>query len=130
MIDQELIEEQLGCNSTCVVILQEDVNTLKNSYNVKVDESNSNIILGELNKEDLKINLDKLVKENDITYLVIEEIDKIDEIKQEKYIGLIKDREFRGYNIPDNVIIVITIKNKDSLKKISPELYHFCVVAF
>lgn len=130
MIDQELIEEQLGCNSTCVVILQEDVNTLKNSYNVKVDESNSNIILGELNKEDLKINLDKLVKENDITYLVIEEIDKIDEIKQEKYIGLIKDREFRGYNIPDNVIIVITIKNKDSLKKISSELYHFCVVAF
>lgn len=130
MIDQELIEEQLGCNSTCVVILQEDVNTLKNSYNVKVDESNSNIILGELNKENLKINLDKLVKENDITYLVIEEIDKIDEIKQEKYIGLIKDREFRGYNIPDNVIIVITIKDKDSLKKISSELYHFCVVVF
>lgn len=130
MIDQELIEEQLGCNSTCVVILQENVNTLKNSYNVKVDESNSNIILGELDKENLKINLDKLVKENDITYLVIEEIDKIDEIKQEKYIGLIKDREFRGYNIPDNVIIVITIKNKDSLKKISPELYHFCVVGF
>lgn len=130
MIDKELLEEQLGCNSICVIILQDDVNELKNAYNIKVDESNSNIILGELNKENLKNNLDKLSKENEITYLVIEEIDKIDEIKQEKYISLIKNREFRGYNIPENVIIVITIESRDNLKKISPELYHFCVVAF
>ena len=130
MIDQELIDEQKGCRSICAIILQEDVKVLENSYNVKVDESDSNILLGELNKSNLENNLDKLAKENDIIYFVIEEIDKIDFNKQKKYINLIKNREFRGYKIPDNVIIVITIENKESLKKISPELYHFCIVAF
>lgn len=130
MIDQELIEEQLRCNSTCVVILQDDVKLLKNSYNVKADNSNSNMILGELNKENLKSNLDKLVEENDIAYLIIEKIDELDSMGQKKYINLIKNREFRGYNIPENVIIVLTIKSKEDLSKISSELYHFCVVVF
>ena len=129
MFDQELIEEQLGCDSTCVVILQNDTRLLKNSYSVKADKSNSNMILGELNKENLKSNLDKL-EENDIAYLIIEEIDELDSKQQDKYINLIKNREFRGYNIPKNVIIAFTIKSKENLIKISSELYHFCVVAF
>lgn len=129
MFDQELIEEQLGCDSTCVIILQNEAKLLKNSYNVKADNSNSNMILGELNKENLKSNLDKL-EENDIAYLVIEEIDELDSKQQDKYINLIKNREFRGYNIPKNIIVALTIKNKENLSKISSELYHFCVVAF
>ena len=84
MLDQELIQGQLGCNSTCVVILQEDVKLLKNVYDVKADNSNSNMILGELNKENLKNNLDKLTEENNIAYLIIEEIDKLDSKQQEK----------------------------------------------
>lgn len=130
MIDKELIEEQLGCDSTCVVILQKDVKILKNSYNVKVDNSNSNIILGELNKENLKSNLDKLAKKDDIVYLIIEGIDELDSKGQEKYCNLIKNREFRGYNIPKDVIIVLTIRSEKELNKIIPELYHFCVVGF
>lgn len=130
MLDQELIQGELGCNSTCVVILQEDVKLLKNVYNVKADNSNSNMILGELNKENLKNNLDKLTEENNIAYLIIEEIDKLDSKQQEKYINIIKNREFRGYYLPKNVIIALTIKSKENLSKISSELYHFCVVAF
>lgn len=130
MLDQELIQGELGCNSTCVVILQEDVKLLKNVYNVKADNSNSNMILGELNKENLKNNLDKLTEENNIAYLIIEEIDKLDSKQQEKYINIIKNREFRGYYLPKNVIIALTIKRKENLSKISSELYHFCVVAF
>ena len=94
---------------------------------VQADKSNSNMILGELNKENLKSNLDKL-KENEIAYFIIENIDELDSKQQEKYINLIKNREFRGYNIPENVIIVITIKSKENMSKIISELYHFCVV--
>ena len=103
---------------------------LKNVYDVKADNSNSNMILVELNKENLKNNLDKLTEENNIAYLIIEEIDKLDSKQQEKYINIIKNREFRGYYLPKNVIIALTIKSKENLSKISSELYHFCVVAF
>lgn len=130
MIEKELIDAQKGCCSTCVIILQQDIELLENSYRVKVDKSESNILLGELNRSDLENNLDILSKENNITYMVIEEIESIDFQMQKKYIELIKDREFRGYKIPENVIIVLTINSEENLKKISPELYHFCVVAF
>ena len=57
-------------------------------------------------------------------------IDKIDENTQNKYYQIVKDREYYGYNLPKDVIIVLTVEDKESLKKISKELYHFCVVAF
>ena len=128
-MDKVLIEMQKGCKATCVVILQEDVKDIKDSYNVKVDESDSNMLLGELNRENLENNLEPLAKQNNMAYLVIEDIDKIDEKKQEKYIEIVKDREFRGYKIPENVIIIFTVQNKENIQKIAPKLYHFCTVA-
>ena len=128
-MDKSLIEMQKGCKATGVIILQEDIKKIENSFNVKVDESDSNMLLGELNRENLENNLEPLARQNNIAYLVIEEIDKIDEKKQEKYIEIVKDREFRGYKIPENVIIIFTVQNKENIQKIAPNLYHFCTVA-
>ena len=65
-----------------------------------------------------------------IDYFIITEIDKLKENLQDKYYQIVKDREFNGYKLPENMIIVLTVEDRESLKKISQELYHFCVVAF
>ena len=41
---------------------------------------------------------------------------------------MVKDREFMGYNLPDNVIIVFTVETESDIKKVSKELYYFCEV--
>ena len=75
-----------------------------------------------------KEELEKVSKENEISYLIISNIDKVNEDKQNRFIGLVKDREFMGYNLPDNVIIVFTVETESDIKKVSKELYHFCEV--
>ena len=66
---------------------------------------------------------------NDICYFIIMGIDDVSNEEQNRYVGLIKDREMNGYFLPNNCIIVLTVKNKDSLRKVSAELNHFAVVA-
>ena len=120
MINKELIELQKGCNATCVVIRNEDIKELESK--ILVDSTcNTNDLI-------------KIFKENisneKYDYLVIEEIDKINLNEQNKYYQIVKDREFLGYNLPENIIIVLTVKSKETLKNISQNLYNLCVVAF
>ena len=60
-------------------------------------------------------------------YLVIKDIDKIDKNLQDRYYQIVKDREFHGYELPKDMLIVLTIENQEGLKKISNELYHLCI---
>ena len=90
MINRDLIELQKKCNSTCVVIQNEDIKELE-----------SNIL-----------------------------IDKISSNEQDEYYQIIKDREFCGYKLPEDMIIVLTVKNKETLKNISQKIYNLCVIAF
>ena len=120
MINKELIELQKGCNATCVVIQNEDIKELE-----------SNILVNSTYNIDELI---KIFKENisskKYDYFVIEEIDKINSNEQDKYYQIIKDREFCGYRLPEDIIIVLTVKSKETLKNISQKLYNLCVVAF
>ncbi len=120
MINKELLELQKGCNATCVVIKNEDAKELETKI---VINSNCNI-------NDLL----KIFKENinnkELNYFVIEEIDKISSNEQDKYYHIIKDREFCGYRLPEETIIVVTVENKETLKNISQNIYNLCVVAF
>ena len=120
MINKELIELQKGCNATCVVIQNEDIKELESK--ILVDSTcNTNDLI-------------KIFKENisneKYDYLVIEEIDKINLNEQNKYYQIVKDREFLGYNLPEDIIIVLTVKSKETLKNISQNLYNLCVIAF
>lgn len=122
MINKELIELQKGCKSTCAIIETADIKEL-----------DSNIVI-KSNCEDVeifKIFKEKISKvENKFDYLVIEEIDKLEPEKQNRIYQIVKDREYNGISLPENVIIALTVENKEGLKNISSELYHLCVVAF
>ena len=121
MINKELIELQKGCKATCAVILNEDCNELDKKI---VVDSNSN------DNELLAIFKEKISNQNELDYFIITEIDKLNDDIQNKYYQIVKDREFFGAQLPEDMVIVLTVKDKDGLKNISQELYHFCVVAF
>ena len=79
----------------------------------------------------LTLSKEKISKANEkFEILVIEEVDKLEIDKQDKFYQIVKDREFNGILLPEDVVIVLTVENKDKLKNISSELYNLCVVAF
>lgn len=122
MINKELIELQKGCKATCVVIQNEDIQKLDSKVLIS-----SNCEDNEL----LKIFKKKISKTDErFEFLVIEKIDKIELDKQDRFYQIVKDREFNGILLPEDVVIVLTVENKDKLKNISSDLYNLCVVAF
>jgi len=121
MVNKELVELQKGCKATCAVILNEDCNELDKKIIVN---SNSN------DNELLAIFKENISNQNELDYFIITEIDKLNADIQNKYYQIVKDREFFGARLPEDMVIVLTVKDKDGLKNISQELYHFCVVAF
>ena len=122
MMNIDLIELQKGCKATCAVIQNEDIEKLDSKILI-----NSNCEDNEL----LKIFKEKISKVDEkFEFIVIEEIDKLEADKQDKFYQIVKDREFNGIVLPEDVVIVLTVENKDRLKNISSELYHLCVVAF
>lgn len=121
MINKELLELQKGCTATCVVIQNEDCEELDSKIIV-----NSNCSDSELLNTIKEIDSNKEVS----NYFVISEIDKLNDKAQDKFYQIVKDREFNGYTLPKNLIIVLTVKDREGLQKILQELYHFCVVAF
>ena len=122
MINKELVELQKGCKSTCAIIKTTDIKEL-----------DSNIVI-KSNCEDVelfKAFKEKISKaDNKFDYLVIEDIDKLETYKQNRIYQIVKDREYKGISLPEDVIIALTVENKEGLKNISSELYHLCVVAF
>ena len=122
MMNIDLIELQKGCKATCVVIQNEDIEKLDSKILI-----NSNCEDNEL----LKIFKEKISKaDNKYDYLVVEEIDKLETDKQNRIYQIVKDREHNGISLPEDVIIALTVENKEGLNNISSELYHLCVVAF
>ena len=122
MMNIDLIELQKGCKATCAVIQNEDIEKLNSKILI-----NSNCKDNEL----LKIFKEKISKADEkFEFLVIEEIDKLELDKQDKFYQIVKDREFNGILLPEDVVIVLTVENKDRLKNISSELHNLCVVAF
>lgn len=122
MMNIDLIELQKGCKATCAVIQNEDIEKLDSKILI-----NSNCEDNEL----LKIFKERISKADEkFEFIVIEEIDKLEADKQDKFYQIVKDREFNGIVLPEDVIIVLTVENKDKLKNISSELHNLCVVAF
>jgi len=122
MMNIDLIELQKGCKATCAVIQNEDIEKLDSKILI-----NSNCEDNEL----LKIFKEKISKiDEKFEFIVIEEIDKLEADKQDKFYQIVKDREFNGIVLPEDVVIVLTVENKDKLKNISSELHNLCVVAF
>lgn len=125
-MNKDLIELQRNCNATCVVVLDSEYKKLSNGVAIKSSVSD-NFLLKQTNK--FMDKLDNLSKKTEICYFIISNIDEVSFDLQERFIPLVKDREIEKYNLPKNCIIVLTVKDEKSYAKISPKLYHFCVVA-
>ncbi len=125
---KELIDLQRGSKATCAIVRTEDYNKLSSLVSMKASVSDKFLLTGEKPPFADKINAKS--NSNEICYFVITGIDEIPTEQQNRYVGLVKDRELNGYYLPDNCIIVFTVKDRLSLKNISTELYHFAVVAF
>lgn len=121
MVNKELVELQKGCKATCAVILNEDCNELDKK--IVVDSNSSDNELLAIFKENIS-------NQNELDYFIITEIDKLNADMQNKYYQIVKDREFFGVELPEDMVIVLTVKDKEGLKSISRELYNLCVVAF
>ena len=124
MIDKELIELQKGCVATCVVIQNEDIKELKAKIVINSDISENELI------DIIKNGVVNNNNNNELNYIIISNIDNIDQISQKKYYQIVKDREFYGYQLPCEIVIVLTVSSRERLKNIAKELYKFCVVAF
>ena len=120
MINKELIELQKGNIATCAVILNEDLKELDSKLAIN----------SSFNDNELLTTFKDISNKEDLNYFVINDIDKLDENSQNKYYQIVKDREFYGHRLPKDMIIVLTVNDREGLKNISQELYHFCVVAF
>ena len=123
-----LIDLQRNSNATCVIIKNVDSEMLSPVTSMMADVSNE--FLFGVSKPEFAEEIDEKCKKYKICYFVIKCIDEISLQQQERYVGLVKDREMNGYKLPNNCIIVFTVKDRSSLKNISYNLYHFAVVAF
>ena len=129
-MNKNLIELQRGCGAACVVILEEHYKELGQVLIMNANIGDEHLFANPLGNPIFKEKLDAISSNGNLTYFVIKGISEINEELQNRYVGLVKDREFGGYNLPDNIILVFTVKTREELQKISKELYHFCVVAF
>ena len=128
-MNKELIDLQRGSKATCAVIRSTDVNKLENTFLMDSREDNSILFGAKTGNPVFKDKVDNISRNGEIGYFVILDFDLLNEDEQRRYISLIKDREFLGYTLPDNVIIVLTVDKEESLKEIIPDVYHFCVVS-
>jgi len=128
-MNKDLIELQRGCPATAVIVFKDDYKKLENTLVMKADVDDKYLFGLPCGYPVFKDKLDVLAKAGKLVYFVISGIDKISADKQNRFIGLVKDREFEGYILPKNCIIVFTTESKQMLKNISSELFHFCVVA-
>ena len=127
-MNKELIELQRGSKATCVVIKNSDLNKLENAVHMDSRINDSWLFGAKMGNPIFKEKVDIISKNGEIGYFVITNFDSLSVDEQNKYVPIIKDRELLGYTLPDNIIIVLSIENEESLKNISSEIYHFCVV--
>ena len=125
---KELIDLQRNGNATCVIVTNDDYSELSPIVTMKANVSDTFLFTG--NKPPFADKIDNKSNLSNVCYFVITGIDELSIEAQNRYVGLVKDREMNDYYLPGNCIIVFTVKDRNGLKKVSHELYHFAVVAF
>lgn len=124
---KELIDLQRNSKATCAIIKTNECKLLVPA--VVIDSSIDDKFLFLSSKP---IFAEKIMTEsakNDICYLVIKDIDKVSASLQDRFVGLVKDRQIEDFVLPNNCVVVFSVCDKNSLKNVSPKLYHFAVVA-
>ena len=126
MLNINLLRIQRGVKANAVIVLNEDIEELKPNYNIESSVEDRELYGIDNGKPIFEEDIGKIAVNNEIGYLIISDIDKEEKEKQNRVIGLVKDREIMGYKLPDNIILVFTVENENDIRKISGELYRFC----
>ena len=103
---KELIDLQRNSKATCVIIENVDSEKLSPSVSMKANVSDKFLFTG--NKPPFADKINEKCKKYNLCYFVIKGVDEISIEQQNRYVGLVKDREFNGYYLPQNCIIVFT----------------------
>lgn len=127
-MNKELIELQRGINAGAI-ILDAFYKSLGQTIFMEANLKDVHLFGTSLGNPLFKEQLERVSNNGLTTYFVIRRIDQISKEQQNRYLSLVKNREFHGYAIPENVVIVFTIQSRENVKKISEELYHLSVVA-
>ena len=122
------VDSIFGIKSSAVIVLDQEIKKLKNRVVMSADISNKALFGMEFGKTVFSEKLNETSRQDTPVYFVINNIEKQTEEYQNRFVGLVKDREMNGYYLPQNIVIVFSVKNKDSIQKISKELYKFCDV--
>lgn len=128
-MNKELIALQENCKSNGVIILDEHYKELGPTLFMEGNKSDVNLFACSYKNPVFKEQLEEMSKKHEQVYFVIRHMEQLTKEEQNRYISLVKDREFCGYFLPDNVLLVFTIEKQSDLQKISEELYQFSVVA-
>lgn len=126
-MNKSLIDLQRNSKATCVIVKTSEYKKLAPVVSMKSNVSDNFLFSQDIPPFADKIN--QKSKKNDLCYFVIADIDQVSIEQQDRFVGIVKDREFKGYTLPSNCIIVFTVQDDSTLKNISPRLYHFAVVA-
>ena len=125
----DLIELQKGVKSTAVILYGEEFRQLSGVVLMNANVSNKFLYNIPYGKPVFKESLEDKAKRKDICYLVIKDLDLVDGQTQNRFIGLVKDREFCGYTLPNNCVVIFTVNDVSSLRNLTDDIYQFCIVA-
>ena len=120
----------LGVMSMAVIVLNNDLKKLSNRIVMSADISDRALFGMDFGETAFSKKMNEVSKHNDLVNFVISNIENQTEECQNRFVGLVKDREMNGYTLPQNVVIVFPVDSKASIQKISKELYRFCDILF
>lgn len=124
-MQKELVDVHRNSKAVCVAVVGDSYKDLVPAVAFSASVGDNFLFANEEPK--FAKNLREKSKMADICYLTIKDIDKVDTDCQQRYVGLVKDREIGTYKLPDNCIIVLTVENEACLQKIATDLYKFTI---
>ena len=105
-----------------IVLLNSEYRELDCILEMKADIKTESILRGNYGETIFSEKLNELSSQNDVVYFVISNIDKVSDEIQRRFVGLVKDRSYRGYHLPENVVVVFTVEDKNDLSNIVYDL--------
>lgn len=127
-MNKNLIDLQRNSKATCVIVKNSEYKKLTKIVSMQAGVNDKFLLLNK--RPPFADKLDEICKKNSLCYFVIKDLDLVSIEMQNRFVGMVKDREFNGYNLPDNCIIVFTVQDEKSLQKVSQDIYRFAVVSF
>lgn len=127
-MNKDLVNLLRNCPSSAILVNDDEYTELNCVLSMQANLAKKSCFFGK-NGPIFKEKLENLSKKQKIVYFVVRNIDTTDFGVQQIFEGIVKDRVCANFVIPQNVIILFTVRDKQNLSKISTTLLHFCTVA-